>query len=158
MEVTAETPARQARLVRMLAVAAVVALSPVALPETARADEANDAWVAVDLINETRAAHGLDWLTPDRELQIIANRQAAAMADSGYAFHSWNLGDQLSWGWWAWAENVGVGPSVGWLHGAFMDSWSHARTILSPRYNYVGVGVAYGSDGRVYISQVFGAW
>jgi uncharacterized protein YkwD len=158
MEVTPEKPVRKAGRVRSMAVAVIVALAVVALPGQAHANEAGDAWVAVDLINETRAAYGLDWLTPDRELQVVANRQAAAMADSGYAFHSSNLGDQLSWGWWGWAENVGVGPSIGWLHGAFMGSWSHADTILSSKYNYVGVGVAYGWDGRVYIAQVFGAW
>ena len=158
MEVTAERHAQQARLVRMLAVAAILALSVVALPGKAHADPAWDAGVAVDLVNETRAAHGLGWLSPDRELQIIANRHANAMAESGYPYHSSNLGGRLSWGWWAWGENVGVGPSVGWIHGAFMNSWSHAETILNPNYNYVGVGVAYGSDGRVYVAQVFGAW
>jgi uncharacterized protein YkwD len=157
MEVTVERPVQQARLVRILAVAAILALSVVAQPGRAHADPAWDAGVAADMVNETRAAHGLGWLTPDRELQILANRQANAMADSGYAFHG-NLGYHLSWGWWAWAENVGAGPSVGWIHGAFMDSWSHSATILNPNYNYVGVGVAYGSDGRVYVAQVFGAW
>ena len=38
-----------------------------------------------------------------------------------------------------------------------MISGYHAANILDPSYNYVGVGVAYGSDGKVYVAQVFGA-
>ena len=69
-----------------------------------------------------------------------------------------NLGDELSWGWWTWAENVGRGWSVDGLHHAFMNSSFHSSNILNSSYNYVGVGVAYGWDGRVYVAQVFGAW
>lgn len=143
---------------RMLMVAVTVALSLVAVPGQAVAGPASDASYSVDLVNETRWAHGLAQLTPDRELQTIANRQAHRMAESGSIFHTRNLGGQLSWGWWAWSENVGYGPSVAWLHDAFMNSWYHSSNILDPSYNYVGVGVAYGADGKVYVAQVFGAW
>ena len=53
---------------------------------------------------------------------------------------------------------MGYGPSARWIHNAFMDSTYHSSNILDPSYNYVGVGVAYGSDGTVYVAQVFGAW
>ena len=143
---------------RMLVVALVLAASVIALPERAIAGPADDASASVALINETRWAAGLDGLRPDRELQIIANRQANRMAEAGYIFHSGDLGGQLSWVWWAWAENVGYGPSVGWIHNAFMNSSYHSSNILRSSYNYVGVGVAYGWDGTVYVAQVFGAW
>ena len=158
MQVIARSPERQTRLVRMMAVTAILAVAVLGAPQPAHADPAWDAGVSVDLLNETRSAHGLGRLWPDRELQVIANRQANAMADNGYAYHTSNLGGRLSWGWWAWAENVGYGPSVYWVHNAFMNSWSHSGNILDPSYNYVGVGVAYGSDGNVYVAQVFGAW
>lgn len=128
------------------------------LPGRAMADPAEDAGVAAGLLNASRADHGLPRLMPDRELQIVANRQANRMAEDGYIYHSGNLGGQLSWGWQAWAENVGYGPSVHWVHGAFMNSGYHASNSLGSSYNYVGVGVAYGSDGKVYVAQVFGAW
>ncbi len=143
---------------QMLLAAVIVAVSVMALPQRALGDPTEDASYAVALTNDTRWAHGLSELIPDRELQILANRQANRMAQSGSIFHSGNLGGQLSWGWWAWSENVGYGPSVGWVHDAFMNSSYHASNILRPAYNYVGVGVAYGADGNVYIAQVLGAW
>ena len=142
---------------RGLAAIAMVVLALVAMPGAAYADPAGDASVAADLVNQTRWAHGLPGLTPDRELQVVANRQAQAMADSGYIYHS-DLGSQLSWGWWQWAENVGQGWSAGAVHEGFMNSPHHASHILGEAYNYVGVGVAYGGDGTVYVAQVFGAW
>ena len=143
---------------RMLMVALALAVSVLGLPDQAIADPADDASVAVGLINDARWAAGMGSLTPDRELQVIANRQANRMAEAGAIFHSGDLGGQLSWGWWAWAENVGRGWSVSGLHNAFMNSYYHSSNILNSWYNYVGVGVAYGYDGRVYVAQVFGAW
>ena len=136
----------------------LLALCVVALPNPASADPADDAGTTAWLINQSRADDGLPGLMPDRELQIIANRQANRMAESGYIFHSEDLGSQLSWGWYRWAENVGYGPSAEWVHGASMASAHHAGNILDGTYNYVGVGVAYGNDGNVYVATVFGAW
>ena len=156
---TAERSGRtRFRFARLLFVALALAVSVVCLPSEALAGPADDASYSVALLNETRWAHGLPELTPDRELQILANRQANRMAEAGYIFHTSDLGGRLSWGWWAWSENVGYGPSVEWVHDAFMNSDYHAANILRRSYNYVGVGVAYGADDKVYVSQVFGAW
>ena len=144
--------------VRALVVGLILALSVVVLPGRADAGPAEDAGTAAWLVNQSRTEYGLHRLMPDRELQVLANRQANRMAANGYIYHSGNLGGQLSWGWQAWAENVGYGPSVYWIHDAFMNSGYHSANILDPSYNYVGVGVAYGSDGKVYVAQVFGAW
>lgn len=143
---------------RALVLGLILALSVIVLPGTAVAGPAEDAGTAAWLLNQTRADHGLHGLMPDRELQILANRQANRMAENGSIYHSGNLGTQLSWGWQSWAENVGYGPSVEWIHGAFMNSGYHSANILERSYNYVGVGVAYGADGKVYTAQVFGAW
>ncbi len=143
---------------RVLVVGLILALSLVALPGRATAVPAEDADVAAWLVNQTRADYGLGRLVPDRELQILANRQANGMAQNGYIYHTGDLGGQLSWGWQSWAENVGHGPSVNWIHGAFMNSGYHSGNILDSSFNYVGVGVAHGSDGRVYVAQVFGTW
>ena len=143
---------------RTLVVAIMLVLAVFAVPQPAAAGPADDASAAAWLVNQTRADHGLGYLTPDYELQVLANRQANRMAESGSIFHTANLGGQLSWGWQRWAENVGYGPSVGWVHDAFMNSWYHSSNILDPSFNYVGVGVAYGYDGKVYVAQVFGSW
>ncbi len=143
---------------RRVLAALAVAMSVAGVPTQAVAGPADDASTFVALINDTRWAHGLPELSPDRELQIIANRHANRMAEAGYIYHSANLGARLSSGWWAWSENVGYGPSVTWIHNTFMNSSHHAANILDSSFNYVGVGVAYGSDGKVYVAQVFGAW
>lgn len=147
---------RQGRLFRAVTVVALV-LAVLVVPGRADAGPSGDAGFAAGLVNDTRAAHGLGPLTWDWELQVLADRQAGAMAAEGHIYHS-DLGSQLSWGWWGWSENVGYGPSVGWIHGAFLNSPYHAANMLSWSYNYVGVGVAYGRDGSVYVAQVFGAW
>ena len=156
MTVAIEQPRRSRA--RLLVVGLILALSVVVLPGRAVACLAEDAGTAAWLLNETRADHGLHQLIPDRELQILADRHANRMAEHGSIYHSGDLGAQLSWGWQSWAENVGYGPSVEWIHGAFMNSGYHSANILEPSYNYVGVGVAYGADGKVYTAQVFGAW
>lgn len=158
MNTTSDVGRLRLRSGRMLMIAVIVAASVSALPGRAMAGPADDASYAVALVNETRWAQGLPELMPDRELQILANRQANRMAASGSIFHSGNLGAELSWGWWAWSENVGYGPSVGWVHDAFMNSSYHSSNILDPSKNYVGVGVAYGGNGKVYVAQIFGAW
>ena len=157
MKSMTDSPQRRPRLARALAVAALV-FAIVALPGPAYADPAGDAIVAVDLVNEIRAAYGRGPVTPDWELQILANQHANDMAAHGAIWHSGDVGSRLSWGWSAWGENVGYGPSVGWLHDAFLLSPSHAANVLNWSYNYVGVGVAYGQDGTVYVAQVFGTW
>lgn len=158
MQFTAEKPEARSRRVRALAFAAVMSIAVFTAPSPAHADPAYDAGVSAAYLNDTRSAYGLNRLWPDAELQRIANRQANAMAEAGSIWHTSNLGSRLSWGWWAWGENVGYGPSVGWVHDRFMESWHHSSNVLDGRYNYVGVGVAYGADGNVYVSHVFGAW
>ncbi len=147
---------RQGRLFRAVTVVALV-FAVLVVPGRADAGPGGDAGYAAALVNESRAAHGLGPLTWAWDLQVIADRQAEAMAAEGRIYHS-DLGSQLGWGWWGWSENVGYGPSVGWIHGAFLNSPHHAGNMLSWSYNYFGVGVAYGRDGSVYVAQVFGAW
>lgn len=147
---------------RLLVAAIAVSLSAVTLPGPAQAHQTSGGGGggggAIGLINESRGANGRSGLAYDGELQAVAQAQADRMAAAGSIWHTSNLGGKLSWGWWAWAENVGYGASVGSVHAAFMNSGYHAANILDRDFNYVGVGVAYGADGMVYVAQVFGAW
>jgi hypothetical protein len=52
-------------------------------------------------------------------------------------------------------ENVGTGPEVGAIMNAFVGSPSHYANIVDARYDYIGVGVTWGSDGRMYTAHVF---
>jgi hypothetical protein len=38
---------------------------------------------------------------------------------------------------------------------AFVNSPAHYKNIVDPAYNYIGLGVSYGNDGRMYVTQDF---
>jgi hypothetical protein len=57
--------------------------------------------------------------------------------------------------WSSMGENVGVGSSVSQVQSAFMNSSPHRANILSSTYTQVGIGTARGSDGRLYVDEVF---
>jgi hypothetical protein len=50
---------------------------------------------------------------------------------------------------------VGVGYDVDGLMKAFINSSAHYRNIVDPDFNYIGVGVSYGADGRMYTTHDF---
>jgi hypothetical protein len=48
-----------------------------------------------------------------------------------------------------------VGGTVSQIQRAFMASSSHRANILSSSYLQVGIGTARGSDGRLYVDELF---
>ena len=57
------------------------------------------------------------------------------------------------------AENILDGPggmSPGQMESAWMDSPGHRENILNGAYPAAGVGIAYSSDGRVWVAVEFG--
>ncbi|MFN2614324.1 MAG: CAP domain-containing protein, partial [Actinomycetota bacterium] len=72
-------------------------------------------------------------------------------------YHNQNLGSDVKGNWTMVGENVGVGPDVATLHQAFIDSPEHRDNILERSYNQIGVGVAYGADGNIYVTEDFAA-
>jgi pyruvate/2-oxoglutarate dehydrogenase complex dihydrolipoamide acyltransferase (E2) component len=52
-------------------------------------------------------------------------------------------------------ENVGVGGDVTSLMNAFVNSPAHYRNIVDPEFNYIGVGVSYDAQGRIYTTHDF---
>ena len=50
---------------------------------------------------------------------------------------------------------MGAGTDVDGLMQAFVNSAPHYRNIVDPDYNYIGVGVVWGADGRLYTCHVF---
>ena len=77
------------------------------------------------------------------------------MVANGGISHNPSLGSQVSGNWTKLGENVGVGYDVDGLMRAFIDSPAHYRNLVDPDWNYVGVGVSYGSDGRMYTTHNF---
>ena len=76
------------------------------------------------------------------------------MAARRSIYHDSNLTSEVR-GWRAIGENVGRGPTVSAVHRAFMSSSSHRAHILSGRYKQIGTGVVKGSDGYLYVTEVF---
>lgn len=109
----------------------------------------------VSRINSLRASKGLRQLQVDGELVGVARRWTDKMVADGQISHNPNLGSQVSGNWTKLGENVGVGRSVDSLMQAFIDSPAHYRNLVDPDWNYVGVGVSYGSDGRMYTTHNF---
>ena len=94
-------------------------------------------------------------LTVRSDLVAIARRHSQRMADSGTIFHNGNLANEAPSDWQSLGDNVGMGPSCSDIHNAFMNSPSHRKNILDPKFNFVGVGVVTASDGTLYVTEVF---
>jgi hypothetical protein len=133
---------------------ALTALSLTVLPlASATADSGSDA-AFVSRTNSSRSAYGLPPLSVAGDLTSIARQHAARMAASRAIFHNQSLTSQVCC-WTDLGENVGAGSTVDGIHQAFMASPEHRANILSSRYTQIGVGTARGSDGRLYVDEVF---
>jgi hypothetical protein len=84
----------------------------------------------------------------------IAHRHSVEMASRRSIYHNSSLTSEVR-GWRAIGENVGRGPTASSVHKAFMGSSSHRAHILSSRYKQIGTGAVKGSDGYLYVTEVF---
>ena len=105
--------------------------------------------------NAERASRGIPKLKLMSDLVTLARSHSKKMAADGTIYHNNNLGDDISGHWTAAGENVGMGPDCQSIQDAFMASPGHKSNILDRDYNQVGVGVAYDSDGTVYVTVDF---
>ena len=162
------TPATRRRLAFALPFALIAALAiavaaPVATGATASQAESS----VIGWINAARSSRGLVPLRYDSKLASIAGYRAGRMASTNTMSHSigGNLASQLN------AQNVNwyrYGEDIGWstatwpstsakaIFNAWMNSSSHRALILSNRFNYIGVGLAYrSSNHKTFASAVF---
>lgn len=105
------------------------------------------------LVNNERVQRGGDYLRWDDEAADKAQRWAEQMARDYAASHS-DLSAGLTSNWRYLGENVGAARSIDEAHKAFMRSSAHRDTILSARYDRVGIGIAE-RNGMVFVAQVF---
>lgn len=125
----------------------------------ARADEVSLERQFFNLVNEERSRRGLRALSYDSSLTATARRHSDRMASEGRLYHNTaelrseefarRNGYPLMVG-----ENVGQGPTVRWLHDAFMNSPSHRANIVEGRYTNLGIGVTV-SDDTIWVTQNF---
>ncbi len=140
---------------------ALAAVSVVLLAISAAACMSNDGRTFLDRTNALRSSQGVHSLAEQDMLTAKAERWAAHLAATGVLAHS-----QLSQGveglaWRALGENVGVsGPTSDTLltlYNTLAGSPEHRRNMLDPQFTHLGVGVATGADGRVWVVEVFAA-
>jgi uncharacterized protein YkwD len=108
------------------------------------------------MVNEVRDRRSVRVLKMRRFLVREARRHSREMAATEVLAHSTDLaevGEGRDWR--IIGENIGVGFSMDLLHDAFMDSPPHRRNQLNRAYRFVGVGMARGDDGRIWVTVLF---
>ena len=133
----------------------VAALLVLANPVPANAADSGAEAQFVARINSIRQSKGLGPLAVYGELHSVARDWTDQMVANGGISHNPNLASQVSANWTKLGENVGVGNDVDSLMTAFVNSPAHYKNITDPAYNYIGVGVSYGADGRMYTTHDF---
>lgn len=111
----------------------------------------------VSKINGLRASKGLGALSVDGRLSGQAQQWAEKMASVNAISHNPNLKGTPG-NWTKVGENVGTGGSVAAIFDALVASPGHYRNMVDGSFNSVGVGIAMGSDGRIYTCHVFAAF
>jgi uncharacterized protein YkwD len=151
-----------------LSFALIAGLAIAAFAPTASATSVTTAeQQVIGWINGARSARGLVPLRFDGNLGGIAGVRASRMASANVMSHTigGNLSSQLrAYGvqWYRYGENIGWSTAT-WpstsaraIFNAWMGSSGHRALILSSRFNYIGVGLAYrSSNRRTYASAVF---
>ncbi|MGP1674163.1 MAG: CAP domain-containing protein [Candidatus Limnocylindrales bacterium] len=158
-------PRRLAIATRALLLAALAA-SFLAAPTSAAPTATDAEAMIVGWVNTARASRGLSPLRTEADLGAIAGLRASRMASANVMNHTvgGNLAAQLKWygvGWYRYGEAVGW-SSAAWttssaraLYVSWMNSTPHRALLMSSRFNYIGVGLAYrSSNKRTYGSTV----
>lgn len=114
--------------------------------------------------SETKGrANQLVW---DARLAEVARQHSEEMAGNGYFSHQ-GLDGSLPYmrvsraglHWRASGENIAKFSDIAQAEAGFMDEpkyqHNHRGNILNPEYTHVGIGIAKGSDGMLYITQEF---
>jgi uncharacterized protein YkwD len=158
-------PRRLAIAMRALLIAAMAATF-FAVPTSAATSASDAEAMIVGWVNSARADRGLRALRTDADLIAISGLRASRMASANVMNHTvgGNLRAQLDWyhvAWYRYGENV-AWSSAAWtvdaaraIYRSWMNSSSHRALLLSSRFNYIGVGLAYrSSNGRTFGSAV----
>jgi uncharacterized protein YkwD len=131
-------------------------------PGEDRARGTTDARAALErMINGARASEGLGPLRRAKELDEIAQQHAGAMRDAGRIAHDLGRGDpqarveESGLSVRVAGENVAHASDAASAHRALWRSPSHRENLLEPRFDAVGIGVATGGDGSLWVCEVF---
>ena len=111
------------------------------------------------LVNTSRLNHSLQTLRRTVHLDAMAKAHAQSMAQRKMVFHSVNslaaLRDKLESA--HAGENIQRGESIALLHDECMSQAILRANVLSNEFDEMGMATAVGTDGIVYLVQLFRA-
>lgn len=115
----------------------------------------------VELVNQERAAAGLDPLQADGQLAAVARSHSLDMARNRFFSHhspnTGSMGDRLERAGVPYrraAENIAINNSIEAAHQALMESPHHRHNVLNPEYSEIGIGVVRVGE-QVLVTQAF---
>jgi uncharacterized protein YkwD len=116
----------------------------------------------LELVNQERAAAGLEPLAPDPELTEVARAHSADMFARGYFAHVSPDGqdpfDRMTRAGVTFrtaGENLALAPTVRVAHTGLMNSPGHRANILRPAFGRLGIGIVDGGYRGLMVSQEF---
>jgi uncharacterized protein YkwD len=109
----------------------------------------------IELVNDSRARHGVRRLKLNTSLSQDAWRHSLRMARRRRLFHTYDLSSLVhqyrpSY----WGENVGVARTLRKMEKLFMGSAPHRANILNGHYRHAGIGVVR-TGGRLWVTIIF---
>lgn len=109
------------------------------------------------MVNRERTSMMVAPVTRLSELDAIAREHSERMAAECRLFHSEPFEIQSSFSRTSrrLGENVARGATIRKIHKAMMEKLSDRNNILDRRYSNMGMATARGSDGMLYLCQVF---
>lgn len=156
---------RLATAIRATLIAAIAA-TLLAVPASAVTSASDAEALVISWVNRDRVARGLVPVRSYGSLGSIAGTRATRMASNNILSHSigGNLTTQLKTydvAWYRYGETIGY-STAGWtvasakgIYAAWKGSPSHWALLMSDRFNYIGIGLAYrSSNQRTYASAV----
>jgi uncharacterized YkwD family protein len=133
-------------------------------PNTTQTSSALSAYEqkVVDLTNQERAKNGLPALKVDLTLSKMAHEKSRDMSANGYFSHTsptygspFDMMKKYGITYRYAGENIAMGQTTpDEVVKAWMNSEGHRKNILSPNYNYIGVG--YVSQGNYWTQEFIG--
>lgn len=145
---------------------AAIAVTAFAAPASAATSASTAEAYIIGWVNTARAERGLRPLRGDKTLAYLAGLRASRMASNNTLSHTvgGNLFNQLNYldvQWYRYGETIGW-SSAAWsvdaaraIYRGWMASAPHRALLMSDRFNYIGLGLAYrSSNGRTFGSAV----
>jgi len=148
------------------ALIAALAVTAFAAPASAATSASTAEAMIIGWVNTARTNAGLVPFRRDADLAYIAGVRASRMASANTMSHTvgGNLSNQLAYRdvqWYAYGETIGWSSATWTVEAArsifngWMNSAPHRALLMSTRFNYIGLGLAYrSSNARTFGSAV----